>query len=264
MSDTLATPSSARRTDVFADVSPEVKVRTKKMLMWFIIFAVVMLFGGITSAIIVLNGKLMWVQITPPFALWLSVILVAVSSATMYLAVRALKKGLTSQATWLTALTLVLGIAFVLSQNSGWNTLSGRGMGYTVTLTEEGQQKYSWNTLGKISGEYGKDFYFEWKGEKLVLENGEFYSPSDQARERSLTNQVKTTFNAAGAMLSVLIYVHIIHLAFGLIYLAANVVRLYRGMLDASNWISLYSSGMYWHFMGILWVYLFFFIFYIY
>jgi cytochrome c oxidase subunit III len=264
MSDTLATSSPVRGTDVFADVSPEVKVRTKKMLMWFIIFAVVMLFGGITSAIIVLNGKLMWVQITPPMALWISVVLVALSSATMYLAVRALKKGQTSSATIFTATTLAFGIGFVVSQNSGWNALAGKGMGYTVTLTDEGTQKYSWNTLGRISGEYGKDFYFQWKGEKLVQENGEFFAPSDEAREKPLTNQVKTTFNAAGAMLSVLIYVHIIHLAFGLIYLAANVVRLYRGILSADNWISLYSSGMYWHFMGLLWVYLFFFIFYIY
>ena len=31
-----------------------VKLRTKKMIVWFVIFAVVMLFGGITSAIMVL------------------------------------------------------------------------------------------------------------------------------------------------------------------------------------------------------------------
>ncbi|MCH2198368.1 MAG: hypothetical protein MK081_06265 [Flavobacteriales bacterium] len=36
--------------DVFADFDPDVKVRTKKMLMYFIIFAIVMLFGGFTSA----------------------------------------------------------------------------------------------------------------------------------------------------------------------------------------------------------------------
>ena len=32
--------------DVFDSVTPEIKLRTKKMMMWFIIFAVVMLFGG--------------------------------------------------------------------------------------------------------------------------------------------------------------------------------------------------------------------------
>jgi cytochrome c oxidase subunit 3 len=65
-------------------------------------------------------------------------------------------------------------------------------------------------------------------------------------------------------MLSVLIYLHIAHLLFGLIYLLVNVVRLKKGKLNKDNWISLHSNGMYWHFMGILWIYLFFFIFYIY
>ena len=43
--------------DVFKDKDPEVKVRTKKMMMWLIIFALVMLFAGITSAMIVMNGS---------------------------------------------------------------------------------------------------------------------------------------------------------------------------------------------------------------
>jgi cytochrome c oxidase subunit III len=73
-----------------------------------------------------------------------------------------------------------------------------------------------------------------------------------------------TTFNASGAMVSVLIYVHIIHLSFGIIYLLVNTIRIYRKRLHKDNWISLYTGGMYWHFMGILWLYLFAFVFYVY
>ena len=58
--------------DVYEGVAPEVKVRTKKMMMWFIIFAIVMMFGGITSALIVLYGKLIWIHITPPMWFWYS------------------------------------------------------------------------------------------------------------------------------------------------------------------------------------------------
>ena len=52
--------------DPFEGHNPDVKLRTKKMIVWFLIFAVVMLFGGITSAIMVLYGKLLWVHIQPP------------------------------------------------------------------------------------------------------------------------------------------------------------------------------------------------------
>jgi len=34
--------------------------------------------------------------------------------------------------------------------------------------------------------------------------------------------------------------------------------------LNQNEWISLHANGMYWHFMGILWLYLFAFLFFIY
>jgi cytochrome c oxidase subunit 3 len=157
-----------------------------------------------------------------------------------------------------------LGIGFVVSQNAGWQELKAKGMGYTITLNDNGTQSYRWNTLAKLKGEYGTDYYIDLHGERLVLENGEYYAASDASRSKSLTNQVMTTFNAAGAMISVLIYVHIIHLFFGLVYMAVNAVRIQKGILNRENWISLYSGSMYWHFMGILWLYLFAFVFFLY
>ena len=51
--------------DVFRGLDPDIKIRTRKMMMWFIIFTVVMLFAGITSALIVLYGKLIWLHNNP-------------------------------------------------------------------------------------------------------------------------------------------------------------------------------------------------------
>lgn len=250
------------RPDVFEGLDPEIKIRTRKMMMWFIIFAVVMLFAGVTSAIIVLNGKLIWLHITPPMSLWISILLVALSSLTMIMALKTLKNGNQNAAIGLTVLTFLLGIGFTISQNSGWKALSDRGLGYTITQNEQGMKAYRWNTLGKITGEYGSDYWFEMNGERLVYENGEYYQPSQPAQP--VTNTVMTTFNAGGAMISVLIYVHILHLLFGLTYLAINTFRLIRGKINKDNSLSLYVGGMYWHFMGLLWTYLFFFLFFIY
>ena len=258
----LTNPTDRKKLNVFEGLDPEIKIRTRKMMMWFIIFAVVMLFAGVTSAIIVLNGKLIWLHISPPTSLWISILLVALSSATIIMAVKAVKQGKQKLATSLTILTFILGIGFTISQNQGWKDLSDRGLGYTISQNDQGLKSYRWNTLGKITGEYGSDYWFEMNNEKLVLENGEYYIPSQPATP--VTNTVMTTFNAGGAMISVLIYVHILHLLFGLIYMVINIIRLSKGVINQNNSLSLYIGGMYWHFMGLLWSYLFFFLFFIY
>ncbi len=247
--------------DVFAGLDPEVKVRSRKMMMWFIIFAVVMLFAGITSALIVLNGKLIWLRIVPPAMLWISNALIVLSSITLILTLKVLKSGNQKRALILHTITLILGIGFAVSQNMAWKEFSSRGLGYTVTQNEEGIRFYRWNTLSKMNGEYGTDYWYEMHGEKLIKEGSEFYKPSDPSS--AVTNTVNTTFNAFGALISVLIYVHVIHLVFGLIYLFINTVRISRGIINPSNSLSIYISGMYWHFLGILWLYLFAFMFFI-
>jgi len=261
----ISNKEHVNKMDVFEGVSPEVKIRTKKMLMWFIIFSIVMLFAGITSALIVLYGKLMWVSVTPPMVLYVSLILIILSSMTYVYGVRSAKTGNQKGGVIGVALTLLLGLGFIVTQNAGWKELASRGMGYSVSETEEGLKAYRWNDLGKIRGEYGKDYFIEFQGQRLVKVGNEYYMPADTGRLNPVTTKVVSTFNAAGALLSVLIYVHIIHLSFGLIYLVVNLIRASKGFFATKdNWVSLYAGGMYWHFMGFLWIYLFFFMFFIY
>lgn len=247
--------------DVFGGLDPEVKVRTRKMMMWFIIFAVVMLFAGITSAIIVLYGKLIWLHITPVPELIISNVLIVLSSLTLIMTLRALKQGKQKLGLILQVTTLILGIGFAASQNAAWKKMADRGLGFTITQNEQGQEAYRWNTFSKLNGTYGTDYWLEMNHERLVLENGEYYKPSDPSKP--VTNTVMTTFNAFGAMLSVLIYIHIFHLFFGLMYLLINTVRISKGIINKGNTLSIYINGMYWHFLGILWLYLFVFLFFI-
>ena len=250
--------------DVFSESTPEVKLRTKKMMMWLIIFAVIMLFAGITSALMVLKGKIMWMHVKVSGWFWWSLVWVVLSSIPMYLGVKMLKAGQIKASMLMLTLTFILGVLFTYTQNQGWNELSARGMGYTITPTAEGLKSYHWNPLGKFTGQYGEDYWIESKGKALVQWNGDFYDEADVNHLDSKTTQVMTTFNASGALISVLIYLHIIHLIFGLGYLLININRLRIGMLNAENYMSLSANGMYWHFMGILWIYLFVFVFFIY
>ncbi|MBM3427327.1 MAG: hypothetical protein FJX95_00930 [Bacteroidetes bacterium] len=254
----------SEKVDVFQEVTPDVKLRTKKMMMWLIIFAVVMLFGGITSALIVLKGKIMWMHVQVPTVFWGSIASVIISSIAMWSAVRGLRAGEIKKSMIALAITFALGIAFTIFQTSGWQGLSEKGMGYTQTLNEKGMTVTKWNPLGKFTGEYGTDYWIEYKGQPLVLWEGQFFASDDANHIKPKTTEVMSTFNASGALISVLVYVHILHLALGLIYILVNLNRLRIGVLSKENWMSLYANGMYWHFMGILWIYLFMFIFFIY
>jgi heme/copper-type cytochrome/quinol oxidase subunit 3 len=209
-----------------------------------------------------LYGKLIWLRINPTASLWISNIFIVLSSITIIAANSALKKGKQSMATALTVATLILGLAFAFSQNRAWKELAAKGMGNTQSRVENGMTATHWNALGKLSGNYGTDYFFEMNGTRIIKEGEEYYLEGDSTG-KPVTNTVMTTFNAVGAMLFVLIYLHIIHLVIGLIYLTINTVRLYKGRLNSNNRISLHVNGMYWHLLGVLWLYLFFFIFYI-
>jgi heme/copper-type cytochrome/quinol oxidase subunit 3 len=254
----------SQKVDVFSEATPEVKLRTKKMMMWLIIFAVIMLFAGITSALMVLKGKIMWMHVRVSGWFWWSLIWVALSTVPMFLAVKQLKAGKIKSSMLMLILTFVFGICFTYTQNAGWDELSEKGMGYTITPADNGLKAYHWNPLGKFTGVYGEDYWIESKGKALVQWNGEFFEADDVNHEKPKTAQIMSTFNASGALISVLIYLHIIHLIFGLGYLLININRLRIGKLNQENYMSLHANGMYWHFMGILWAYLFVFVFFIY
>lgn len=249
--------------DVFEGLNPEVKVRTKKMMMWLVIFAIVMVFAGITSAMIVLYGSLIWLKITPPSILWVSNALVIASSITMYLSLKSVRSGNKSGAMTMLVVTFLLGLGFVYTQNAGWKVLQNMGMGATQSLNDQGLTVTKWNTLDRLTGTYDKDYFVEYQGERVVKVGEEYYKASDTGHLNPVTRELNGTFNAGGAMLSILIYLHIAHLFFGLIYTLVNLVRIQRGRIHRENWISLYAGGMYWHFMGILWLYLFAFTFFI-
>ena len=60
---------------VFEGLDGQVRERTKTMLMYFIVFAVTMLFAGFTSAYIVSNMGQFWVHIPAPSMFWVSNVL---------------------------------------------------------------------------------------------------------------------------------------------------------------------------------------------
>ena len=69
--------------------------------------------------------------------------------------------------------------------------------------------------------------------------------------------------NAAGSFLYALTGLHLAHLFGGLISLFVTLINSLRGKYTEGNTLGLELTSIYWHFLDILWVYLFLFLYYI-
>jgi cytochrome c oxidase subunit 3 len=68
------------------------------------------------------------------------------------------------------------------------------------------------------------------------------------------------TANPSGSFLYVLTGLHLAHLGAGLIYLLVIITNSIRGKYNAENNLPVQLCATYWHFLDILWVYLFIFL----
>ncbi|WP_192821479.1 cytochrome c oxidase subunit 3 [Rufibacter sp. LB8] len=69
-----------------------------------------------------------------------------------------------------------------------------------------------------------------------------------------------STANPSGSFMYVLTGVHAFHLVTGLIFLIIVVISAFRYRVHSKNLIRIELCTIYWHFLGALWVYLFFFL----
>ena len=69
--------------------------------------------------------------------------------------------------------------------------------------------------------------------------------------------------NASGSFLYVLTFMHLLHLFAGLIVVLITLKNTIKGRYTAQNTLGLELCSIYWHFLDILWVYLFLFLYFI-
>jgi cytochrome c oxidase subunit 3 len=96
---------------------------------WVIVASVTMLFTGLSSAYIVRAASAPdWQVLSMPKVLWLSTVLIFLSSVTFEAARRGLRNSLTSvYSRWL-SLTGALGLGFLALQLSAWRQLASQGI----------------------------------------------------------------------------------------------------------------------------------------
>lgn len=98
--------------------------------MWFLMTVVLMTFGGLIGAYIVIstNGVLEWRPFDLPLQIWISTALIIASSLTYHIAKKAILRDDQPKAkNWLIA-TTILGGTFISSQILAWFALAARGV----------------------------------------------------------------------------------------------------------------------------------------
>ena len=224
--------------------------RAKKMLVWIGVASVAMFFAAFTSAYIVLQADHFWVKDQLPQMFSISTIILLVSSATMFLAKRSISSGNQSGLKLWLVLTFILGLGFMGTQYLGWNELKSEG-------------KFFVGDMNNLKGEYGVDYTIMMRGEPVLYDQRNFYKPGDINFLEPINERINNTFNISGSFLYLLSGLHVLHLFGGLIWLLVLLVLSFAGKISAQNVLPLELGSIYWHFLDILWVYLFLFLLFI-
>ena len=108
------------------------KARSQKLLLWFAMASMTMMFAGITSAFVVSKSREDWMKdFQFPSAFYFSTLAIVLCSVTFHLAQKAIQQDNRSRVSALLLVTLGLGIAFVVLQFVGFGQLIEQGYYFT-------------------------------------------------------------------------------------------------------------------------------------
>jgi len=178
-------------------------IKAKKMMLLFSMLSIAMTFAGLTSAYIVSKSRPDWLKdFELPLAFIISTLVIFLSSISIAIAKKNVKKNDVSKTTFWLFVTFILGIIFVISQFLGFNELISLGYFFT------GAQ-----------------------------------------------STVTTSF------LYVLTVLHLAHLFAGLIVLIVVMANNYKNKYKVEK-LGFELAVTFWHFLGVLWLYLFVFLYF--
>lgn len=118
----------------------EKSARSKKLLLWFAIISMVMVFAGLTSGFIVSKSRPDWKPVELPVHFVYSTIIMVISSLTFWFAKKSIAANKVQKATTFLVVTLVLGVLFVTQQFEGFNEMVANGQfltGPTSNITSQ-------------------------------------------------------------------------------------------------------------------------------
>lgn len=114
-------------------MTPQIKEKARKFLLWIGLVSIAMMFAGLTSGYIVRRQTGTWAKFDLPFTFWISTAVILVSSITMNWAMQLIRKNELKTLSTAILLTFLLGIAFGVFQFISWATLISKNIYFTGT-----------------------------------------------------------------------------------------------------------------------------------
>ena len=113
-----------------------------------------------------------------------------------------------------------------------------------------------------MDGKYGEDFWIYYNGENLDYVNREFFINGQKISPKLETDLFKQQ-NTASSFIYVFTGMHLLHWIGGIIVLCVLFFKGLKGLYTKDNYLGITLGSIYWHFLGILWLYLYLFLIYI-
>jgi cytochrome c oxidase subunit 3 len=178
--------------------------RAKKMMLWFGMASMIMMFAGLTSAYVVSKNRPDWgADFQLPYAMYWSTLAIVLSSITLLLAKKSISVDKRTNATAFLIATLLLGITFMVLQFESFSE---------------------------------------------IIKAGYYFTGSE--------SNITTSF------IYVVVLAHLAHLAAGLIVLLVVIYNHFNQRYYPGQMLGIELGSMFWHFLDILWIYLFLFLYF--
>jgi cytochrome c oxidase subunit 3 len=113
--------------DYNQELTPEVREKMRKNLVYVGIFSIAMLFAGLSSGYIVSSGDAFWVKYDFPPAFYISTALIVLSSIILFAGIKIAQRGNAGILKTIVPLTFILGVGFAYFQFKGYSELSQNG-----------------------------------------------------------------------------------------------------------------------------------------
>jgi cytochrome c oxidase subunit 3 len=189
------------------DLEKELTVGRKKSakpMLWVSMISMVMFFAGLTSAYVISMKRDDWVTFELPNAFYISTLLIILSSISIGMSQRFIKKDKRELSIVLLLITFALGIAFVWQQYAGFEDLRNAGLFFTGP-----------------------------------------------------TSTVSTSFIIGITLM------HAFHVFAGIIVLLVVIYNHFKYKYTSDDLLGFELGAIFWHFIDVLWIYLFFFFYFI-
>lgn len=113
-----------------------------------------------------------------------------------------------------------------------------------------------------IHGQMGEDFHVLYGGKEVTYKDRDLYYQGKKLQPYMQT-KIMESADTSSSYLYLVTFMHLLHIMVTLIYLSKVVIRSFTGKINSSNAIGLKMGALFWHFLGLLWVYLLLFLLFI-